>query len=119
PVDHPYAVEHRQLYGGHSAGWPGYEKRYLAGRVHPAATRRGHGITPGSPVGGTHAFPPDLDDQPGGHSWFVPVGSGHRPRRADAATAGYHGHRRVDGEYVVHAHGDSGWLSGVGTAEAP
>ena len=71
---------------------------------------RRHGTAPGLAAGRPHAVPADPDDEPGGHPGPVPAGPRHRPRRADAAAAGDHGHRRLDGQHAVHAHGDPGRL---------
>src|SRR5262249_30104158 len=57
----------------------------------------------------------DPDDEPRGHSRFVPARARHRAGRANAATARHHGHRRADRQHAVYAHDHSGRLSALGT----
>ena len=71
-------------------------------------------LRPALQLAGAHPFPPDSDDEFGRDPRSVAPGTGYRPRSADAATVGYHGHRRLDGQYALHPHGDPGWLFGPG-----
>src|SRR5262249_1507417 len=60
----------------------------------------------------SNPIPANLDDQPRRHPWPTAIGIRRWPRGTDAATAGHHGHRRIDREHALYSDHHPGWLPG-------
>src|SRR5262249_13550193 len=92
--------------------------RNFARGIYPTTARRRNAASRSAAARRADPLPADPDDQPGGNPGVVPTGARHRAGGADAATAGDHGYRWIDGQYALYSSGDSGRLPGAGAPQA-